>query len=86
MTTTDRGRKTFAALGSIKANEEEHRMKNPKRNPKRAFSVMRGNLGQVAPPAPQSPPKVDANMAARDEAVSSVTEPAAAVDGAYDAE
>jgi hypothetical protein len=64
-----------------KPGRGEHRMKKSKRsggdrdnNPKRSLSVTQGTL--------QSPPKVDADMAARDEAVSSVTEPAAAVDGA----
>ena len=68
--------------------------KKPKRsggdrdnNSKHPFSVTRGNFGHEAPlqmtgTTPQSQPKFDADMAARDEAISSVTEPAAAVDGA----
>ncbi len=56
-------------------------------NPKPASSVTRGNLGDVAPlqmtrTTPQSPPKVDAGMAASQEGVSAVTQPAAVVDGA----
>ena len=43
-------------------------------NPKRSLSVTQGTL--------QSLPKVDANMAASDEAISPVTQPSAAVDGA----
>jgi hypothetical protein len=69
-------------------------MKKPKRsrgdrdnNPKHSFSVTRGNFGRVAPlhmtgTTPQSQPKVDADMAAGEEAVSPVTQPAAAVDSA----
>jgi hypothetical protein len=69
-------------------------MKKPKRsrgdrdnNPKHSFSVTRGNFGRVAPlhmtgTTPQWQPKVDADMAAGEEAVSPVTQPAAAVDSA----
>ena len=56
-------------------------------NPTRSFSVTRGNLGHVAPlqmtgTMQQLQPKVDADMAASEEAVLPVTQPAAVVDGA----